>query len=403
MDDVGQGARTIQEALELLEEALARIKINGLKMDIRKCQFIRSSISFLGYEISLEGRIPDGSRIAAIDKFEPHVNAKKLYSFLQFANHYRKFIPNFSKITRPLRNLVSKNAEFQWTSEHESIVDNLKSTLKSPPILSTFRPECQTRVHVDACQTGLGAVLTQLQDGKERVIEYASKALNEHGSKLHSNLLECMALHWALTEKFALYLRGGPRFTVFTDNFSLTYLMKKGAINRRFARWMLDLADYTFDVLHRPGRLNAAADALSRQTETERMSGDILETEGARGYVLQFVITGNHETLRKFQALDADCRRFTEDSRRRDSAFKIDDGILTKEIVNKGRSSKKIVVPGALRDTVMKIFHDSNGHRGATKTKDLIERKYWWPSMSKDVKTYVQSCHTCQTINARTK
>lgn len=403
MDDVGQGARTIQEALELLEEALARIKINGLKMDIRKCQFIRNSISFLGYEISLEGRIPDGSRIAAIDKFEPHVNAKKLYSFLQFANHYRKFIPNFSKITRPLRNLISKQAEFQWTSEHESIVENLKSTLKSPPILSTFRPECQTRVHVDACQTGLGAILTQLQDGKERVIEYASKSLNEHDSKLHSNLLECMALHWALTEKFALYLRGGPRFTVFTDNFSLTYLMKKGAINRRFARWMLDLADYTFDVLHRPGRLNTAADALSRQTKTETMSGDIPETEGARGYVLQSVITGNHETLRKFQALDADCRRFTEDSQRRDSAFKMDDGILTKEIVNKGRSSKKIIVPGALRDTVMKIFHDGNGHLGATKTKDLIERKYWWPSMSKDVKTYVQSCHTCQTINARTK
>ncbi|KAL3182981.1 hypothetical protein MRX96_006776 [Rhipicephalus microplus] len=69
-------------------------------------------------------------------------------------------------------------------------------------------------------------------------------------------MLECMALHWAIIERFSVYLRGGPRFTVFTDNFSLSYLVQKGASNRRFARWTLDLAEYTFDVKHKPGRQN---------------------------------------------------------------------------------------------------------------------------------------------------
>ncbi|KAL3200199.1 hypothetical protein MRX96_053656 [Rhipicephalus microplus] len=64
-------------------------------------------------------------------------------------------------------------------------------------------------------------------------------------------MLECMALHWAMTEKFSVYLRGGPRFTVFTDNFSLSYLVQKEASNRRFSRWTLHLAEYTFDVKHK--------------------------------------------------------------------------------------------------------------------------------------------------------
>ncbi|KAL3236393.1 hypothetical protein MRX96_048240 [Rhipicephalus microplus] len=88
MDDVGQGATTVREALDLLNEALRRVVINGLKMDLRKCQLIQDKVSFLGYVIFAEGRTLDESRVAAVEKFEPHRNAMKLYSFLQFANHY---------------------------------------------------------------------------------------------------------------------------------------------------------------------------------------------------------------------------------------------------------------------------------------------------------------------------
>ncbi|KAL3177211.1 hypothetical protein MRX96_009901 [Rhipicephalus microplus] len=97
MDDVGQGATTVREALDLLNEALRRVVINGLKMDIRKFQLIQDKVSFLGYVIFAEGRTLDESRVAAVEKFEPHRNARKLYSFLQFANHYRKFIPEFAR------------------------------------------------------------------------------------------------------------------------------------------------------------------------------------------------------------------------------------------------------------------------------------------------------------------
>lgn len=210
MDHVGQGAATVSEALTLLDEAFRRVVINGLKMDIRKCQFVRDRIAFLGYIIASDGRTLDDARVVAIDKFEPHLNGKKLYSFLQFSNHYRKFIPEFSKLTPSLRQLLAKEAPFVWSSDHQDVVDKLKHMLKNPPILANFRPDCETYVYVDASQTGLGAVLSQVQDGKERIIEYTSRSVNKHDRCLHSNMLECMAPHWAVMEKFAIYLPHGP-------------------------------------------------------------------------------------------------------------------------------------------------------------------------------------------------
>ncbi|KAL3210024.1 hypothetical protein MRX96_037503 [Rhipicephalus microplus] len=155
MDDVGQGATTVRKALDLLNEALRRVVINGLKMDLRKCQLIQDKVSFLGYVIFAEGRTLDESRVAAVEKFEPHRNAKKLYSFLQFANHYRKFILEFAKVTHKLRHLLTKDVPFVWTDAHEATVHTIKHALKNPPILASFRPDCPTNVHVDASQTGL--------------------------------------------------------------------------------------------------------------------------------------------------------------------------------------------------------------------------------------------------------
>ncbi|KAK8768145.1 hypothetical protein V5799_005076 [Amblyomma americanum] len=127
MDDDRQGAVTVTEALDLLDEALKRIIVTGLRMDLRNCQFVRDKVQFLGYVIKAEGRTLDKTRVGAIDKFEPHRNEKTLFSFLQFANHYRKFVPQFSKFTHPLRQLLAKDAAFVWTGEHQQIVDAVQT------------------------------------------------------------------------------------------------------------------------------------------------------------------------------------------------------------------------------------------------------------------------------------
>lgn len=200
------------------------------------------------------GRVPDPSRVDSIDKFQPSQSKKKLYAFLKFASYFRRFMSNSSAKTSPLRALVARDADFIWTEIHSNIVNDLTRTLSSPPIIANFRNGCPTTIYIDASPAGLGAVLIQVQEERERVIEYASCSVNEQDSKLHSNALECMALHWAVTKKCAIFVSGGPRFTVVTDNISFTYLLKQGTVIRRFARWTLDLAEYEFNLVHRSGK-----------------------------------------------------------------------------------------------------------------------------------------------------
>ncbi|KAL3255384.1 hypothetical protein MRX96_017299 [Rhipicephalus microplus] len=193
-------------------------------------------------------------------------------------------------------------------------------------------------------------------------------------------MLECMALHWAITEKFLVYLRRGPRFTVFTDNLSLSYNVQKGASNRRFARWTLDLAEYTFDVKHKQGRQNSAADTFSRQSESAEAFDQGVSTRDLHCYA---VVVGKHSRLREFQERDTDCKRLREEGKHKSSDYEIKNNILVKKSLEGGRVRRRVIIPAALRSSAMIVFHDNNDHLGVEKTRDLIQRKYWWPSMGK--------------------
>ncbi|XP_072562274.1 uncharacterized protein [Paramormyrops kingsleyae] len=121
------------------------------------------------------------------------------------------------------------------------------------------------KLYTDASLNGLGAVLSQVQDGKERVIAYASRSLHrsERGNpNVSSFKLELLALKWAITEKFKDYL-WGAQVIVFTDNNPLVHLetAKLGATEQR---WVAQLANYSYEIHYRPGARNQNADALSR-------------------------------------------------------------------------------------------------------------------------------------------
>ena len=100
------------------------------------------------------------------------------------------------------------------------------------------------------------------------MIGYASRSLNEAERKyhLHSGKLEFLGLKWAVTDKFSDYLCTGEKFTVYTDNNPLTYVMSTAKLNATGLRWVADLSNYNFDIKYRPGKSNADADALSRRS-----------------------------------------------------------------------------------------------------------------------------------------
>lgn len=152
----------------------------------------------------------------------------------------------------------------EWKAEHQKILEHLIDILTHPPVLAYPIFDQPFVLHTDASQMGLGAVLYHNQDGRMRVIGYASRTLTsaERNYHLHSGKLEFLALKWAVCDKFRDYLYYTPHFIVYTDNNPLTYVMSSDKLNP-VGQDRGTSADFHFEIRYQPGKLNIDADTLS--------------------------------------------------------------------------------------------------------------------------------------------
>ena len=158
-----------------------------------------------------------------------------------------------------------------WQPEHQEALGDLKSALTSAPTLAFPQYGSPFILEVDGSDRGLGAVLTQEQDGQKRIIAYASRGLRRgecNKANYSSKKLEFLAMKWAITDKFRDMLLGA-KFTVLTDSNPLTYLLKTKKLTALEQRWANALASFDFDMKYRPGVTNVGADVLSRRGHRE--------------------------------------------------------------------------------------------------------------------------------------
>jgi hypothetical protein len=135
-----------------------------------KCEFWLKEVTFLGHVLTAEGGTVDLAKIKAMKEWEQPRNLIDIHSFLGLAGYYRRFIENFSKIAKPMTNLLKKTNEFEWTPERELSFQTLKQKLTTTPVLALPDIRQDFMVYCDASKQGLGCVLMQ----NERVITYAS-------------------------------------------------------------------------------------------------------------------------------------------------------------------------------------------------------------------------------------
>ena len=161
-------------------------------------------------------------------------------------------------------NAKRKMNEVKWTEQCERSFSELKDICSDTPILAYADYNKCFKVHTDASEQGLGAVLYQDQDdGMTRVIAYAIRNLSKSEKRYHSCKLEFLALKWSICERFNKYLYGG-KFQVYTDNNPLMYILMTAKLDATRQRWVASLANYDFTIHYRSGKQNAEADALSR-------------------------------------------------------------------------------------------------------------------------------------------
>jgi len=262
IDDIMIYSKTFEEHLEQVEKVLKKLKKKSKFNE--KCKWGEQNIGFLGHRVGKDGLKPDPGKIEKIRDIKIPTTVREVRAVLGLFSYYRKFVEGFSKIAKPLNELLKKESEFKWGERQQKAFEELKERLIKHPILEYPNFEKEFILITDASGEGLGAVLSQLNDqGKEAVIAYGSKSLKPAEKNYVVTEQECLAIVWGI-EHFHKYLVG-RKFTIVTDHSALKTLQtskipKKG----RRARWMMELQQYDFEIKHRAGKNNGNADALSR-------------------------------------------------------------------------------------------------------------------------------------------
>ena len=249
--------------LDHLKQVFETLRRANLKIKLKKCYFCLPNIHFLGHVVGRDGILPDPEKIEKIKNFPIPTNLTQLRSALGLFSYYRKFIKDFSKIARPMLSLLKKDTPFNWTNKQQQAFEYLKERLVKSPVLKYPDFERSFIIYTDASGTGLGAVLAQEHDdGKEHVIAYASRSMNQAERNYTITDQECLAVIWAV--KYFHHYLGLQPFTIVTDHAALKWLQTSHIPKGRRARWMMELQQYDYQIKHRPGKTNANADALSR-------------------------------------------------------------------------------------------------------------------------------------------
>lgn len=232
----------------------------------------------MGHVISRPGVSTDPKKIKAVTEWRRPTHVSELRSFLGFSSYYRRFVEGFAALAAPLHRLVAelvgskkrkgsgKSLSTVWTQECDNSFEGLKRKIITAPVLAYANFSLLFILEVDASHRGLGAVLSQEQEGKVRPIAYASRSLRlakRNMTNYSSMKLEFLVLKWPMTEKFREYLLG-QKCLVYTDNNPLSHLAttKLGATEQR---WVAQLAVFDYVIKYRSGKVNRNADALSRQ------------------------------------------------------------------------------------------------------------------------------------------
>ena len=260
LDDVIVHSPSVMEQLTRLDIILGRLKKFGLKLNPKKCVLLQKEVAFLGHVVSAEGVSADPQKISSVNEWPTPRNVHDVRCFLGLCSYYRKFVKGFGDIARPLHQLTEKRRVFHWTEECEDAFRRLKHELTTSPVLAYPTADDPFILDTDACANGLGAVLTQVQHGTERVIAYYSKSMTKAEKRYCVTRKELLAVVMGV-KQFHHYLYG-RKFTVRTDHGALRWLTNFRNPVGQVARWLEILGTYDLDIQHRAGRVHGNADAL---------------------------------------------------------------------------------------------------------------------------------------------
>jgi hypothetical protein len=280
LDDICIYSKTEEEHTEHVRLVLDRLRQFGLYVKLSKCEFSKKEIRFLGFIVGTNGIRMDPAKIGTVADWETPKSFRDVQVFLGYANFYRRFILRYSKVARPITDLLigmqrgRKSGPFLWTDEADKAFRKLKTCFTTAPILRLYDPSLPIRVETDASGYAIAGIISQLfvdPKAEQKVwhpIAYFSRKMSAAERNYDAHDAELLAIVHCFRE-WRHYLEGAQHtIQVITDHDNLKYFMSTKRLNRRQTGWAEELAAYDFNIFFRKGKLNPV-DGLSRRPDYE--------------------------------------------------------------------------------------------------------------------------------------
>lgn len=305
LDDVIIYGKTLDDHNSKLKSIFERLRTHNLKLQPDKCEFLRHELNYLGHVITEEGTVPDPAKIRAVQSFPIPNCPRDIKSFLGLAGYYRRYIYDFAKLAQPLNVLLKKDAPFNWNASCLESFESLKSKLCNAPILIYPDFTREFILTTDASNKAIGGILSQGTIGRDLPIAYASRILNKAELNYSTIEKELLAICWSV-KHFRPYLYG-RKFTIVTDHKPLTWLFSIKDPGSRLIRFRLKLEEYEYNIVHKAGKNNTNADALSRMYPISNTNSEL----SYEAFLSQRTLTNNkniHEV--EYSIANADPKQF---------------------------------------------------------------------------------------------
>jgi hypothetical protein len=376
LDDILVFSRSPEEHEQHLQLVLEALEKAELYVGLSKCSFGCSQVHFLGHVVSADGVKPDPAKVAAVQEWPVPKSVRDVRSFLGLTGYYRRFIRHYAHTALPLTELTKGDSVWRWGQQQQSAFDSLKSSLSSSPVLVMPNPDLPYEVYTDASQFALGAVLLQNHGKGKQPVAFLSRKLTPTERRYPTGDREMLGIVYAL-QQWRCYLEGTV-FTVNTDHLNNTWFEKKRSMSRRQANWSLWLESFYghVDVAYKAGPENLS-DPFSRRPDLAALQASV-------------------------PAVSADFVADIKAGYAKDTFYADEPhaGLSLDDSTGLWYFQDRIAIPNvaALRQAIIAECHDcpSAGHQGVTKTLQRVARRFWWPHMSRSVKSYVLSCSSCQ-------
>ena len=378
-------------------------------------------------------------KLACIKDMPPPKTAKEVKQFLGLIGYYRKFVPRFSDLSRPLNLLTRKDVPFEWTPICQESFELLKTSLMTEPILTYPDPNHPYVLFTDASKYAWACVLTEEKthqiEGKEvkilHPITYMSGLF--HGSQMNWACLtkEAYAIYMSI-KKLAYYLEDAD-ITLRSDHLPLKKFLAKNTLNSKVNNWAIEISPFhiTFECIK--GIKNTLADTMSRLINIDPQIQQDPEPRGYEfGYytfdTLPAIEVSNIETTKetsnkkKENDIDSIVRlplsgnmlsnlqlqdtfsshiltQIEKGNIKEGQTYLVQNKILKRYVIDGDNTYKTIVLPRALTAQVLKMAHDDLGHNGTHRTYMLLQWLYYWKGLKPSVVKHVQRCYHCQQRN----